>query len=54
MAKRSKALSPYQKYGKREFVYSAAYQAWARKYRPIKASQIDGNRHLTAEMRKAS
>ena len=34
--------APYPKYGKREYLYSKAYQSWALKFRPIKASQIEG------------
>ena len=32
-------MSPYRRYNKREYIYSAEYQKWAAQFRPIKASQ---------------
>lgn len=36
---KSTKQSPYQRYAKREYLYSPAYQAWAGQFRPIKPSQ---------------
>lgn len=36
---RRTGLSPYASRGKREHIYSGAYQEWARQHRPMKPSQ---------------
>ncbi len=38
---RTAGRSPYQRHGKREYLYSNAYQSWALEFRPTKHSQLN-------------